>query len=176
MEGSRVFVCELQQLLNSIRELEIGKGVHYKLDSHVETLYSTLNSSKSSSCAPKQGEQILSLSDTVDTIALEQELAKALTALNDAKTREFAAEDRMAQKDKMLEEAAAEKQERNYLIYWYKITTTDAAYLLQLLADQVSCTCAQVEKLTERLHAMGEMVRNTLVYECIYKYANMLVY
>ena len=115
MEGSRVFVCELQQLLNSIRELEIGKGMHYKLDSHVETLYSTLNSSKSSSCAPKQGEHVLSLSDTVDTIALEQELAKALTALNDAKAREFAAQDRMAHKDKMLEEAAAEKQVHSLL-------------------------------------------------------------
>ena len=153
MEGSRVFANELQQLLLSLGELDLGVSMAPALQAHAEAvkvaLHGTSCSSPSSAapgglqapalplCPSSSSEFHASLSASKCAAAaaeeslacLQGELQAALTARNEATAL-------LAHKDALLEEAHGE--------------TTH-------MSEQMSRTCAQVALLSENLQAMADL-------------------
>lgn len=137
MEGTRVFVGELQLLLQSMLELDQGTAEAAALTSHIAALRATLQSGGRTQ--PSAAPSLPPASDGAQSAAmLHEQLRQAHAARDDASARHSAAQELLAHKDALLEEAHTDSQQ---------------------LSEQVSRTCAQVAQLTEKLHAMGEKAR-----------------
>ena len=137
MDGSRVFVSELQQLLQSMLELDHGTEAAAALNSLSAALRATLQSG--GRMQPTATALPAPASVGPESAAmLREELRQAQAARDDASARHAAAQELLAHKDVMLEQAHTETHQ---------------------LSEQASLMCTQVADLTEKLHAVGEKAR-----------------
>ena len=167
MEGSCIFVCELQQLLHSLRDLDISPHLVRKLDNHVERLRSTLQASFSKPLAVPftSSPSALSpqhLSPTCMHATADAKQPVPCSAECGARTeqRVAALEHQVRTQGKELQEALVAAADAQALL-------THKDQLLELsgqetkdLSEQVSRSCSEVERLSDKLRTVAKQARD----------------
>ena len=153
MEGSRVFANELQQLLLSLGELDIGVNMAPALHAHAEAMKVALHGTSCSSplSAAQEGQQAPS------PPLYPSSSAEFHASLSASKRAAAAAEQSLACLQGELQAALAARNEAAEMLALKDALLQEAHGETTHMTEQMSRTCAQVALLSQNLQAMADL-------------------